>query len=90
MSSSSSSYQQAHAANAVLKGEQPSMLAGETSKYQSTGGDGYGFDGKEIKAGVMEFSSHKTGGSRRRKQRKSYKKRRGVSHKRRRSDRKRR
>ena len=88
--SSSSSYQQAYDANAVLKGEQPTVLDGETSKYESTGGDGYGFDGKEIKAGVMEFSSHKTGGSRRRKQRRSSKKRRGVSHKRRRSDRKRR
>jgi hypothetical protein len=85
---SSSSYQQAYDANAVLKGEQPNALGGETSKYESTGGNGYG---NKIKAGVMEFSNYKTGGSRKHKQqRKSSKKRRGVSHKRRRSERKRR
>lgn len=42
----------------------PTSLGGDSAKYQSTGGNGYGFDGKEIRAGVMEFSSYKTGGSR--------------------------
>ena len=86
----SSSYEQAYAPSAILKNAQPTSMGGDTAKYESKGGNGYGFDGKEIKAGVMEFSSHKTGGSRRRKQRRSSKKRRGVSHKRRRSERKRR
>lgn len=42
----------------------PTSLDGDSAKYQSTGGNGYGFDGKEIRAGVMEFSSYKSGGSR--------------------------
>ena len=42
----------------------PTSLGGDSAKYQSTGGNGYGFDGKEIRAGVMEFSSYKNGGSR--------------------------
>jgi hypothetical protein len=81
-------YSQAHLPNAILKSEQPSVLGGEISKYQSTGGNGYGFDGKEIKSGVMEFSSYKTGGSKKRKQKKSLKRKRG-SKKRRRSGKKR-
>ena len=67
----SSPYQQAYNSNAVLQPELPTALGGDSSKYQSTGGQGYGFDGKEIRSGVMEFSSYKTGGSRKRKQRKS-------------------
>ena len=47
----------------------PTALGGDSAKYQSTGGNGYGFDGKEIRAGVMEFSSYKTGGSRNKKRR---------------------
>ena len=42
----------------------PTSLGGDSAKYQSTGGNGYGFDGKEIRAGIMEFSSYKSGGSR--------------------------
>jgi hypothetical protein len=42
----------------------PTALGGDSAKYQSTGGNGYGFDGKEIRAGVMEVSTYKTGGSR--------------------------
>lgn len=73
----SASYQQAYAPNAVLKSESPTSMGGEPAKYHSTGGQGFGFDGKEIRAGVMEFSSYKSGGSRkrRRQQRKSAKKR---------------
>jgi len=85
---SSSSYQQAYEPNAILKNEQPSVLSGDTAKYESKGGSGYGFDGKEIRAGVMEFSSYKSGGSRKHR-RKSSKRKRG-SQKRRRSERKRR
>ncbi len=59
----------------------PSSMGGDSAKYQSTGGNGYGFDGKEIRAGVMEFSSYKSGGSRnkrrqsRRQNRKSHRRR---------------
>ena len=81
-------YSQAHLPNAILKSEQPSVLGGEISKYQSTGGNGYGFDGKEIKSGVMEFSSYKSGGSK--KQRRMLSKRKRRSQKRRRSGKKRR
>ena len=49
----------------ILKADSsPTSLGGDSAKYQSTGGNGYGFDGKEIRAGVMEFSSYKSGGSR--------------------------
>lgn len=59
----------------------PTSMGGDSAKYQSTGGNGYGFDGKEIRAGVMEFSSYKSGGSRnkrrqsRRQNRKSHRRR---------------
>jgi endonuclease/exonuclease/phosphatase family metal-dependent hydrolase len=53
-----------------------------------TGGNGYGFDGKEIKSGVMEFSSYKSGGSK--KQRRKLSKRKRGPQKRRRSTNKRR
>ena len=86
----SSLYQQAYAADAVLKNEQPTAFGGHVAKYESTGGNGYGFDGKEIKAGVMEFSSYKTGGSKKRKQQRKSSKRRRESQKRRRTHRKRR
>jgi hypothetical protein len=76
----SASYQQAYEPNAVLKPEAPTSMGGESAKYHSTGGQGFGFEGKEIRAGVMEFSSYKSGGSRKRrrqqKKRRSEKKRR--------------
>lgn len=73
-----SSYQHAHEPNAILKNEQPTSMGGDTSKYEMKGGSGYGFDGKEIRAGVMEFSSYKSGGSKKHR-RKSSKRRRGFS-----------
>jgi|688.fasta_scaffold1827321_1 hypothetical protein len=65
----SSSLQQAYEPNTILKGEAPSSLAGNSATYQS-GGQGVGFDGKEIRPGVMEFSTYKSGGSRKRRARK--------------------
>lgn len=85
----SASFEKAYQPNAVLSQQSPTSMGGEPAKYHSTGGQGFGFDGKEIRPGVMEFSSYKSGGSRkRRKQRKSGKKRR--SEKRRRSGKRRR
>jgi hypothetical protein len=64
----SASFEHAHLPNAILKpDEMPTSLGGDSAKYQSTGGNGYGFDGKEIRAGVMEFSSYKSGGSRKKR-----------------------
>ena len=53
----------------ILKGEMPSSLGGNSSIYQNkmSGGQGYGFEGKEIRSGVMEFNSYKSGGSRKRR-----------------------
>ena len=66
----SSSLQQAYEPHTILKGQAPSSLGGNSATYQS-GGQGVGFDGKEIRPGVMEFSSsYKTGGSRKRRVRK--------------------
>ena len=49
----------------------PSSMGGETAKYESQkGGQGYGFEGKEIAPGRMEISSYK-GGRKSKKQRKS-------------------
>ena len=72
----------------------PTALGGDSAKYQSTGGNGYGFDGKEIRAGVMEFSSYKSGGSRKKTRNQQSLKKRRVGGKKRsdkkRSDKKRR
>lgn len=65
----SSSLQQAYEPHTILKGEAPSSLGGNSATYQS-GGQGVGFDGKEIRPGVMEFSTYKSGGSRKRRVRK--------------------
>ena len=54
-----------HSSNTILNTDNaPTSLGGDSAKYQSTGGNGYGFDGKEIRSGIMEISSYKSGGSR--------------------------
>ena len=66
-----SSYDKAYVSDSVLKGEAPASMGGNMSTYQSkmSGGQGYGFSGKDISRGVMEFSSYKSGGAKSRRKR---------------------
>lgn len=70
-----SSYDKAYGSNTVLNGEAPTSMGGNMSTYQSkmSGGQGYGFSGKDISRGVMEFSSYKSGGAKSRRTKRSVK-----------------
>ena len=79
-----SSYDKAYGSNVVLKGEAPASMGGNMSTYQSkmSGGQGYGFSGKDISRGVMEFSSYKSGGAKSRRTKRRVIRKRRVSRKR--------
>lgn len=64
------------AKNNVLPNHSSSSLGGNAAAYQSkmSGGHGYGFEGKEIAPGRMEFSSYKGGSNKRKSKRNKSKK----------------
>ena len=60
-----------NAPTTFLPSVSPSSMGGITAKFESQrGGQGYGFEGKEIAPGRMEITSYK-GGRKSRRQRKS-------------------